>query len=317
MLRGDTMIQVKGIIPAIITPFNHKQELNEEALSDMVKRQIGAGVHGIFCLGTNGEFFSLTMEEKLRVTEIVMNETKGQVPVYVGAGCISTNDTVNFARELENMGVDALSVITPYFLTYSQKELFEHYKTLSDSTSLPIILYNIPSRTGNALQPATVAKLSQISNIIGIKDSSGSYDNILQYIDSAEADFSVLAGTDSLILSTLLAGGKGAIAATANLFPELVVSIYDSWKAGNIIEAEASQRKLRAIRSAFQWGTLPSVLKEAMNMAGLSAGPCRSPVGTMTERNYKSLQLLMQDYFEQGLLEGYSNEIFTNSKSGA
>jgi len=209
------------------------------------------------------------------------------------------------------MGVDALSVITPYFLTFTQKELIDHYKTLADSTPLPILLYNIPARTANALQPATVAELSKIPNIVGIKDSSGSYDNILQYMDAAGADFSVLAGTDSLILSTLLAGGKGAIAATANLFPGLAVSIYENWKKGDIEEAEVSQRKLRAIRSAFQWGTLPSVLKEAMNMAGLSAGPCRMPVGPLTEERRESLRQVMQHYFDQGLLEGCSNEVFT------
>ncbi|MDF2964405.1 MAG: 4-hydroxy-tetrahydrodipicolinate synthase [Paenibacillus sp.] len=296
------MFRAEGIIPAMITPFDDKQEVNEEALRFLVRRLVSAGVHGLFCLGTNGEFFSLGYSEKLLIAQIVIDETKRQIPVYVGAGCISTAETIRLAQDLEAIGADALSVITPSFLSFSQKELIGYYRALAESTSLPIVLYNIPARTGNALQPNTVAELSLIPNVIGIKDSSGSYDNILQYLDGAAADFSVMAGTDSLILSTLMAGGKGAIAATANLFPELVVSIYENWKQGKLEEAEAMQRKLRGIRGAFQWGTLPSVLKEAMNIAGLPAGPSRLPVGALAEPHLSTLQHLMEDYRKQGLL---------------
>ncbi|MCR8630633.1 4-hydroxy-tetrahydrodipicolinate synthase [Paenibacillus radicis (ex Xue et al. 2023)] len=296
------MFKAEGIIPAMITPFNEQQEINEEALRMLVKRFIKAGVHGLFCLGTNGEFFSLSYEEKKRIATIIVEETRGQIPVYVGAGCISTAETIRLAREMESIGVDALSVITPYFLAFSQKELADYYRALANETSLPILLYNIPGRTGNALHPKTVGELARIPNIVGIKDSSGSFDTILNYLMESDEGFSVLAGTDSLILSTLMSGGKGAIAATANLFPELVVAIYDLWKQGKIEEAEAMQRGLREIRSAFQWGTLPSVLKEAMNWAGLPAGPCRLPVSPLTAEKQVELTHLMDSYQKQGLL---------------
>jgi 4-hydroxy-tetrahydrodipicolinate synthase len=294
----------KGIIPAMVTPFNAENKLNKTALRQMVHRFIDAGVHGLFGLGTNGEFFSLSFDEKIRIAEIVIEETKGRIPVYMGAGGISTEETIVLTRKFEEIGVNAVSVITPYFLTFTQKELYDHFASLADSTSLPIVLYNIPARTGNNLQAKTVAELSQIPNIVGIKDSSGSYDNILSYIEATDSTaFSVLAGTDSLILSTLMAGGQGAIASTANVFPEQVVSIYKYWKQGELNKAEEAQRVLRKLRSAFGLGTLPSVLKEVMNMTGLPAGPSRRPVGPLTEQAKDELKKMVQAYREQGFIQ--------------
>jgi 4-hydroxy-tetrahydrodipicolinate synthase len=291
------------MIPAMITPLTEDEELNESALRQWVKRFIDAGVHGLFCLGTNGEFFSLTFEEKIRVAQIVVEETGGRVPVYAGAGAIGTRETIRLIRKMEDIGVDAVSVITPYFLTFTQKELQDHFMRLADSTSLPIVLYNIPARTGNHLQAKTVAELSKIPNIVGIKDSSGSYDTILQYIAATESsDFAVLAGTDSLILSTLMAGGKGAIAATANIFPEVVVSIYEHWRQGNFAESEKAQRTLRSLRNAFGLGTLPSVLKETANRIGLPAGPARLPVSPLSAQAKEELNEMIQAYRDQGLL---------------
>ncbi|UOF92380.1 4-hydroxy-tetrahydrodipicolinate synthase [Fodinisporobacter ferrooxydans] len=296
------MLKPAGIIPAMITPFTKEQEINEPGLRQLVNRLIKSGVHGLFCFGTNGEFFSLTFDEKVQIAEIVVDEVNGRVPVYVGAGCISTAETIKLSNKLEVIGVDAVSVITPFFLTYTQKELIKHYQSIADTTRLPIVLYNIPSRTGNSLQPNTVAELSKISNIVGIKDSSGSFDNILRYLDHVDSDFSVMAGTDSLILPTLMAGGKGAIASTANVLPKAVVSIYENWKLDNIHEAEKAQDQLRALRAAMNWGTLPSVLKEAMNIIGLPAGPTRSPVEALSEESHQKLIKVMQKYIEDGII---------------
>jgi 4-hydroxy-tetrahydrodipicolinate synthase len=297
------MLKPAGIIPAMVTPFDTNQNIDEPALRQLVRRLIKANVHGLFCLGTNGEFFSLTADEKLRVAEIVIEEAKGRLPVYVGAGCAGTKETAWLAARLEQMGADALSIITPYFLTFTQQELIGHYRTVADATGLPIILYNIPARTGNSLQPQTVSELSKVPSIVGIKDSSGSFDTILQYLEQVDADFAVLAGTDSLILPTLMAGGHGAIAATANVFPEVVRSIYDLWLQGNPEEAELSQRKLRALRNAFSLGTLPSVLKEVMNLIGLPAGEPRLPVQPLTMSARDELKSIMDRYREEGLVD--------------
>ncbi|AFH63264.1 4-hydroxy-tetrahydrodipicolinate synthase [Paenibacillus caseinilyticus] len=289
-----------GIIPALITPFDAGQQLDEAALRRLVRRLAASGVHGLFGLGTNGEFFSLTESEKLRAAEIMMEEAGG-LPVYIGAGCAATHETIRLARQLERLGADALTVITPYFLSFTQQELIGHFCAVAAATSLPILLYNIPARTGNALAPKTVGELSRIPNIVGIKDSSGSYDTILQYLEHAGPEFAVLAGTDSLILSTLMAGGQGAVAATANVFPETVRSIYELWQQGRLAEAEQQQRKLRALRSAFALGTLPSVLKEAMNRIGLPAGLPRLPVQPLGPDARAELYAVMDRYLAEGM----------------
>lgn len=295
-------MNVEGIIPAMVTPFQNDEELNETALREMVGRFVEAGVHGLFCLGTNGEFFSLSFDEKVWVTEIIVEEARGRLPVYVGAGCISTAETIRLARRLEAAGADALSLITPSFLAFSQQELLLHYQRVADATSLPVVLYNIPARTGNSLLPATVARLAETPNIVGIKDSSGSYDTILQYIERTPESFAVLAGTDSLILPTLMAGGKGAIAATANVFPEQVVSIFNSWKQGDFTQAEEAQRVLRAIRGAFGLGTLPSVLKAFLNKMGVPAGPARQPVEPLSPQAEQELERIYNQYRLQGFI---------------
>lgn len=296
------MLEVKGIIPAMVTPLNQDESINEKVLREMVNRYIESGVHGLFCLGTNGEFFNLSFEEKLTVAQIVVDETRGRVPVYAGAGCAGTGETRRLAQRLEQAGVDALSVITPYFLTYTQPELQYHFEAVAGETSLPIVLYTIPARTGNTLSVQTVAKLAEQQNIVGIKDSSGSFDNILQLIDRTPKSFSVLAGTDSLILSTLMAGGTGAIAATANIFPSAVVSIYEHWQAGQYEQAEQAQRVLRDLRAAFSLGTLPSVLKAVLEEIGLSAGPARRPVAPLTPQALAEVQRMVAGYTEKGLL---------------
>jgi 4-hydroxy-tetrahydrodipicolinate synthase len=296
------MLKLEGIIPAMVTPFTQNQELNEAGLRKLVNHYIHSGVHGLFCLGTNGEFFSLSYDEKLRVTEIVVDEAAGRVPVYAGSGGISTAETIKLTKKFEEMGVDAVSIITPYFLSFSQSELVAFYRHVADSTVLPILLYNIPGLTNNHLQPLSVVQLAKEENIVGIKDSSGRLDTILQYIDHTDDDFSVFAGTDSLILPTLMAGGKGAIAATANFVPDIVVAIYNNWKQGDMKAAQKAQNLLRPLRNSFQLGTLPSVLKEAMNRIDLPAGPPRLPVKSLSDDNKQELAEMIQFYVDQGCI---------------
>lgn len=296
------MIRVEGIIPAMVTPFDDNGKIHEAVLRRMVRRFLEAGVSGLFCLGTNGEFFALSEDEKVRVTEIVADEAGGKVPVYAGTGAISTEETVRVASLLERAGADALSVITPYFLSFTQQELYEHYARIAESTQLPIVLYNIPSRTSNTLQPNTVARLAEIPNIVGLKDSSGSFDLILQYIEKTPETFAVLAGTDSLILATLMAGGKGAVAATANVFPAEVVSIYRHWKEQRFSEAEDAQRLLRDLRSSFSLGTLPSVLKAVLVEIGIPVGPARRPVAPLTDSALAHVKEMVASYERRGLI---------------
>lgn len=294
------MLKLKGIIPAMLTPFDKNEEINEKVTRQMVNRLIASGAHGIFSLGTNGEFFMMNFKEKLQLAQIIVEETNKRIPVFVGTGGNSTREVIELSKEMEAIGADVLSVITPFFDPPSQVELIKHYEKIAASTSLPIVLYNMPSRAGVSLAPATIEELAKIPNIVGVKDSSGSFDNILKYIDrTKDSDFAVLSGADSLILPSLMAGGSGGIAATANMFPELVVSIYNYWEQGDLEKAQEAQNKLTAIRSASSMGTTPSVFKKAVELLGIPVGPPRSPVTELSEEKTKELGLILELYKQQ------------------
>ncbi len=292
------MLTPKGIITAICTPMMEDETLNEPQLRVQINRQIAAGVHGIFCLGTNGEFYALTAEEKLRVIEVTVDEVKGKVPVYAGTGCVTTRETISLSQKAQRLGADALSVVSPYYAAVSQDDLYEHYLKVAENVDLPIILYNIPPRTGNSIGAATVKKLAERKNIVGVKDSSGNFDNTLRYISDTDKRLGVLAGNDSLILWTLLAGGTGAVAGTANVFPELAVEIYNLWQTGRIKEASEVQTRVRPLRDVMALANPNSVIKRAMNLLGYPVGPARSPVGRIDARIDKELMGLFEFYKE-------------------
>ena len=207
-------VEIKGIIPPVITPMNPEDEsVNIPELRSQIERQIAGGVHGIFPFGTNGEAYILSLKEKEEILEAALDQVKGRIPVYAGTGCISTRDTIYMSKKAEEMGADVLSIITPSFALASQKELYDHYCEVAKHVNIPIVLYNIPARTGNKLLPETVAKLAKdVDVIMGAKDSSGDMDNLKAYIELTRdigKDFAVLAGNDGNILPCLKAGGAG------------------------------------------------------------------------------------------------------------
>ena len=173
-------VELKGIIVPIVTPmYPDTEDVNIPELRNQIERQIAGGVHGIFPFGTNGEGYILSMKEKEEVLEATIDQVKGRVPVYAGTGCISTRDTIYMSKRAEEMGADVLSIITPSFALASQKELYDHYVEVAKHVNIPIVLYNIPPRTGNKLLPETVAKLAKdVDVIMGAKDSSGDLDNL-------------------------------------------------------------------------------------------------------------------------------------------
>jgi 4-hydroxy-tetrahydrodipicolinate synthase len=287
---------MKGIITAILTPFKEDQTIDEVGARKQVNRLIDKGISGLFILGTNGEFFSLSMDEKVQFARIVVDEVKGRIPVCAGTGAISTAEVIELTGRMEEAGVDSVSVITPYLMTLSQQELVNHYKKVANATSLPILIYHMPGRTNNRLSPETVAELSKVENIVGIKDSTGNFDQILQFIKATGDDFAVYSGADPLILWTLMAGGQGAIAATSNMYPKLVVSIYEHWKNGNIEEAREAQEKLRSIRDASSMASTPAVFKKAMELLGHPVGPPRDPVEPVTQEVEEKLKEIMKAY---------------------
>lgn len=296
-------VEIKGIIPPIVTPMNEDESVNEKELRNQVNRQIKGGIHGLFPFGTNGEGYILNEKEKEEVLSIVIDETKGRVPVYAGTGCISTKDTIRQSQMAESLGADVLSIITPSFAAASQNELYDHYKAVAEAVDMPIVLYNIPARTGNALAPATVAKLSKIPNIVGAKDSSGNFDNMLQYIEQTRdsKDFAVLSGNDSLILWNPLAGGTGGIAGCANVFPEVMASIYNYFAAGDLENARKAQDSIRSFRGCFKYGNPNTIVKTAVNLLGYPVGKCRAPFNQVPEEGIEALKKVLAENHEKGM----------------
>ena len=268
-----------GVITPVLTALDEHENFNKKAYQEFIDHLIKSGVHGIFALGTNGEFYAFSFKEKLEIIEAAVEAVDGRVPVYAGTGCVTTKETVELTREVSKIkGVDCLSVISPYFTAIKQPDLIRHYTAVAAATDLPILLYNIPARTGNNIDYKTAKTIAErCPNVIGIKDSSGNFDNTLKYIENTDNHLQVLAGSDSLILWTLKAGGAGAISGCSNVFPELMASIYDLFKKGDFEAANAAQRKIRAFRNVMQMGNPNSVVKRAAQLKGFDVGPARAP----------------------------------------
>ena len=297
-------VEIKGIIPPIITPMNDDESVNVTELRNQVNRLINGGVHALFPFGTNGEGYILNDQEKELVLRTVIDETNGRVPVYAGSGCISTKDTIRMSKMAESLGADVLSIITPSFAAASQNELYEHYKAVAQAVpDMPIVLYNIPARTGNALAPATVGKLAEIDNIVGAKDSSGNFNNILEYIAKTKAsgNFSVLSGNDALIIWNLLAGGTGGIAGCANLYPKTMSSIYELFMEGKIEEARKANESIASFRACFKYGNPNTIVKTAVSLMGYPVGKCRAPFNQVPEEGIEAIKKVLKENADKGM----------------
>lgn len=298
-------IELKGIISPILTPMHEDESINLEELRNQVDRMIDNGVHGIFPFGTNGEGYILTAEEKRTVLEVVIDQADGRVPIYAGTGAISTKETIEQSKMAQEAGADVLSIITPSFAAASQEELYTHFKTVAEAVDLPIVLYNIPARTGNSLAPATVARLAQIENIIGVKDSSGNFSNLLAYIEAGKAKkngkFYTLSGNDQLIIWTLLAGGTGGIAGCANVYPKTMASIYDLFVEGKTEEAKEVNESIQSFRDCFKYGNPNTVVKTAAALLGNNVGKCRAPFNQIPEEGIEALRKVLKENKAKGM----------------
>lgn len=287
--------EAKGIIVALATPLDAGEGVDEIGLRRLVNHVLAGGIHGILALGSQGEFYGLTASKKKTVLEIVTDEVHGRLPIYAGTGSCTTRDTIALTRMAEEIGADAVTVITPYFLSPSGRELYDHYAAVAAATKLPVLLYTNPARTGVNLTAELVGRLSRIENIVGIKDSLGDLGEIMEYIRVCRDGFSVLAGKDTLIYATLQCGGQGAISATANVVPDLVVEIYEALLAGDAAKSLAAQRRLAPLRLAFSLGTFPVVVKEALSMMGICSAGTLAPVGPLAEKERGILKTVLED----------------------
>ena len=298
-------IELKGIIPPILTPMNSDESVNLDVLREQIERMIEGGVHGLFPFGTNGEGYILSEKEKIEVLEVTIDQVNGRVPVYAGTGCISTADTIRMSKKAQELGADVLSIITPSFALASQKELYNHYAEVAKHVDIPIVLYHLPARTGNKLLPETVAKLAKdVDVIMGAKDSSGDWDNLQAYINltrDLDKGFKVLSGNDSLILPCLKAGGAGGIAGCANVYPHVLASIYDLFKAGKLEEAEVAQESIASFRAIFKYGNPNTVVKKAVSMLGYPVGDCRRPFNYLCDEGVEELRKVLKENADKGM----------------
>lgn len=285
----------KGIIPAMITPLDRDGRFNESATRKLIDFLIAGGIHGLFVVGAAGEFYGFSPEEKRRIWQVTMDQTAGRVPIYAGTNGIGTRETIELTNIAEDCGVDAVSILTPMFISPSQKELLGHYRSIAENTSLPILMYNNPPKTGVSLAPATVAKLASIPNIVGIKDSCGDLTITAEYIRLTRGaeNFSVLMGRDTLIYGALCYGATGSIASCANVAPRLCADIYDRYVAGDLAGALEAQFTLAPLRLAFALGTFPAVIKEALELLGIEAGSCIEPAGPLSEEDRSQLRAVL------------------------
>lgn len=281
----------QGIIPPVVTPFNAEGKVDERVYRQLLRHLMDAGVHGLFPMGTTGEFYALTNDEYRRVLELTVEEANGKVPVYAGCNFITTRGAVELVHIAEEVGVNAISVLTPMFISQSQAELYNYYKTISESSRLPIVLYNNKPKTNVTIEPETVARLAELGNIVGVKDSTGDFTNTLEYLRlTREMDFSVLLGRDTLILAGLSHGATGSIASCANVAPRLVVEIYEKFKAGDFQGALEAQFKLNPLRIACNMGTFPAVIKAGLEMEGVPVGKCLDPIGALSPAESEKLR---------------------------
>jgi 4-hydroxy-tetrahydrodipicolinate synthase len=290
----------EGIITPIVTPFNRdaEQSINYKAAEQLINHLIEKGVNGIFVLGSNGEFHVIDEEEKVAFAKKVIEIVDHRVPVFVGTGTCSTRETVRLSQRMEAIGADALSVITPYFIKPTDEELYEHFKEVASSVKIPIVLYNIPKSTGCNIPKEVVARLAMIENIEAIKDSSGDIENLKGYIEAASGkNLSVLVGSDSKISVGYSLGATGAIAGTSNVITDVLVKLNKALKTNDTETAKVMQEEIEVLRGVLKFGTVPSVIKRALELANIAAvGPARRPVREIAPEAEEKIKEMLKHY---------------------
>jgi 4-hydroxy-tetrahydrodipicolinate synthase len=288
-------MQIRGIIPPVATPMLPNEDLDLPRLRTHLDFLIENGVHGVFVLGTNSEFYALDEREKQEVIATTVSHVNKRVPVYAGTGAETSREAVRLTRMAEREGADGVSVITPYFILPNQQEIFDHYRRVAESTTLPVILYNNPGTCGGVkIDVETVARLAEIPNILAAKDSSGDLQNTNEYVNVVPERFSVLVGRDTLICQGLLFGAKGAVPASANVAPYLCAKIYDEFMRGNLVESKTAQLKLNPLRLAFTLGTQPGGVKAALELMGIPIGPSRAPIAPLSPDKKLKLKKVLE-----------------------
>lgn len=287
--------KLRGIMPALATPFDGAEDLDLGALPRLLDHVLDADVHGVFVLGSQGESYGLGRREKELVVEHTVSHVSGRVPVIVGTGEVTTRAMVDLTERVEGLGADYVSVITPAFLSLTQKELYRYFEAAARATRLPVLLYNNPAKTGNDLSVETIRELAAFENVVGIKDSSGDMEKLVEVVETTEEGFAVFVGRDTMIHAALQLGADGAVAATANVAPSSAVEIYEAFLADDYQRAQEAQRKVAAVRKAWSLASYPVVVKECLNLLGIPVGGARAPVLRATPEIEEELRQMLRE----------------------
>jgi len=283
-----------GVVPAMATPFTADYAIDENRVRELIADYLAAGVHGMSVAGSQGEFFSLSHDEHIRLLEVSMQAIDGRVPLFAGTGAVTTRDAIRLSQAAEAMGADLALVITPYFAQPSQDELVEHYTAVARAVKIPVMLYNNPPRTSVNVLPQTLARCMRAAdNIVGMKDSNGDLTQSIEYLLTAPRPALLFSGRDTIALAMMMHGGQGTISPAANVFPRLQVRLYDALRRGDIAEARGISDIFAPLRAAWAWGSFPVVIKEAMTLVGRSAGPTRPPIGALSAARRKDLEAVV------------------------
>jgi 4-hydroxy-tetrahydrodipicolinate synthase len=285
-------LTLRGIITALLTPFSESGSIDEAALEELVDFQVRSGVNGLFPLGTTGMGPAMEPDERKRVAEIVVDRARGKVPVIVQVGDSNPAASIELAQHAEKVGADAVASLTPFYYHPDAETVIDYYKRLARKTELPVVVYNIPRNTGNNVDSKLLLKLSQIPNVVGIKDSSRDFSQLLDYLAVVPENFTVINGTDSYLFSAFCAGVDAGVSATANPVPELFVQMYEAYKSRELKKGQELQKTIHALRDGMSNPPLAPLL-EALKIRGLRSGNVRLPLRAMNHSELLALRATM------------------------
>jgi len=289
-----------GVGTALVTPFTKSGDLDEKAVRRLGRRQIDAGVHFLVPCGTTGESPTLSQPERIRIVETLVDEARGQVPVLAGAGGYNTKEVIHHADDMRKAGASGLLSVTPYYNKPTQEGVFQHFRAIADSTSLPIILYNIQGRTGTNIETGTLARLAAIPNIIGVKEASGNITQMCDVCQLMPPDFLVLSGDDAITLPLMAIGGRGVISVASNEIPSEMAQLVDAAERGDFAAARAIHTRLLPLMQVNFVESNPGPVKAAMAAMGLLEETYRLP---MCPPKPESREKIVKVLKELGLLK--------------
>lgn len=282
------------VLTAMVTPFDHNGEVDFEATRSLVNYLIENGSDGLVVAGTTGESPTLTEDEKVALFKFVVEAAGGRVPIIAGTGSNNTRASISLTRKAEEAGVDGIMLVAPYYNKPSQEGMYQHFKAIAEATSLPVMLYNIPGRSVVNMSVETVVRLSEIQNIVAIKEASGDLDAMAQIISATPDDFTLYSGDDGLTLPVLAIGGAGVVSVAAHIIGNEMQDMVNSFKNGELQKAAAAHRELLPIMKALFNSPSPTPVKAALNMKGIQVGGVRLPLVPLNKEEMEALQEALQ-----------------------